>query len=58
MTKSLEERMEVLMRLGAKPDDIEPLLEYTSNAFGVKNELHDDGFLERWEPVFAYANSN
>jgi hypothetical protein len=47
-----------LRRLGAAPEDMEPLLAYTANAFSPCEDGNDDGFLERWRPVIEMAGTD
>ena len=58
MAKSVNEKREILGSLGACPEDLDPLLEYTASAFANKGELSGNRYLERWKPVFAASKTN
>ena len=51
MALSINERMKILIRLGANAEDMEALINYTSNEFAYSPVQGNGDFLLRWIPI-------
>lgn len=58
MALHTDDRQNILRKLGAMPEDLDVLLDYTTNVFSYNPKVNDEGFLLRWAPVLAAAKEN